>query len=252
MYPYLFEQKWLPSYIVFICIGIAAAFLCCKIVADKTDVSYEVFSTLCIMFLISLLTGFASARLFQMLYNFIETGKVGTGITFLGGLIGGVATFALMYFIMRKKLKGTLPIALRMAVPAVSVAHAFGRIGCFFAGCCYGKQTDGFIAVTFPFGDGQGVPRIPTQLIEAIFLFALFAVLIYLAVKKKDILCAFIYSIGYSVFRFVIEFFRDDDRGELVKCLSPSQFICLIIFIASIIGITIALIIKSKSKASKT
>ena len=104
MYPYLFEQKWLPSYIVFICIGIAAAFLCCKIVADKTDVSYEVFSALCIMFLISLLTGFASARLFQMLYNFIETGKVGTGITFLGGLIGGVVTFALMYFIMRKKL----------------------------------------------------------------------------------------------------------------------------------------------------
>ena len=234
MYPYLFNAEWLPSYMVMICVGIVAAFLCCKIVADKTDISYSTFKTLCLMFLTSILIGFAFARLFQALYNLISSGSVGTGITFFGGLIGGVAAFAVMYFIMRKKVSGSLGEALRMSAPSIAIAHSFGRIGCFLAGCCYGKKSDSFLSVTFPYGDGSGVPRIPTQLIEAIFLLVLFAVLLYFALKKKDTLCALVYCVGYSVFRFVIEFFRDDYRGGIDFFLSPSQVISVLVFVAAI------------------
>ncbi len=107
--------------------------------------------------------------------------------------------------------------------------HCCGRIGCFFAGCCYGKPTDGPLGIVFPdlpeagiFHNGQAV--LPTQLIEAIMLLLLAIVLICLGKHQF-----FIYAYVYPVFRIVIEFFRDDNRGSFVGVLSPSQFVSVLI-----------------------
>ena len=64
----------------------------------------------------------------------------------------------------------------------------------------------------------------PTQLYEAAFLFVLFAVSVYLILKKDFKHTLSLYLIAYGVFRFLIEYVRGDDRGELVGFVSPSQF----------------------------
>ena len=103
----------------------------------------------------------------------------------------------------------------------ITVAHAFGRIGCFFAGCCYGRETDSVLGVHFKYVSGN---RLPTQLFEAAFLFLLFAVLTLLVLKWKCPYTMSVYLVAYGIFRFIIEFFRGDDRGQIFGgALSPSQ-----------------------------
>ena len=139
-------------------------------------------------------------------------------MTFIGGLIGGVACFLAIYFIFRKKYTARLYEVISLLPCSILIAHAFGRIGCFFAGCCYGKETDSFLGVQFP---DLPHPVHPTQLYEAAFLFVLFAVSVYLILKKDFKHNLSLYLIAYGVFRFLIEYVRGDDRGELVGFVSP-------------------------------
>ena len=176
--------------------------------------------------IISIALGFGSAALFQAVYNYIEDPEagfhIGDGITFLGGLIGGVATFMLIYAIFRKRFEGRLIDSISIIPCSILIGHAFGRVGCFFAGCCYGAPTDSFLGVVFP--GVSGGARHPTQLYEAAFLFLLFAICSFLLLKFKFRHNMSVYLIAYGTFRFLIEFVRDDDRGELVSGISPSQF----------------------------
>ena len=103
----------------------------------------------------------------------------------------------------------------------VLVAHAFGRLGCFFAGCCYGKETDSPLGVQFPHLPN---PVHPTQLYEAAFLFVIFIVMLILLFRYNFRHNMSVYLISYGIFRFLIEFVRGDHRGELVAAISPSQF----------------------------
>ena len=82
----------------------------------------------------SIAVGFGAAAVFQAFY----TG----GITFIGGLIGGAACFLIIYFIFRKKYKSTLSDVLSIVPCCILIAHAFGRIGCFFAEWCKGCMDD--------------------------------------------------------------------------------------------------------------
>ncbi len=173
----------------------------------------------------SIIVGFGSAALFQATYNYIDDPDAGFkfgGITFIGGLIGGIACFLIVYFSLRKKLKGRVVDIVSVAPCCILIAHAFGRVGCFFAGCCYGKETNNWLGVQFP-----DLPHkvYPAQLYEAIFLFALFAVCYILLWKWKFKYNLSLYLVAYGIFRFLIEFLRDDARGQfIVKWLSPSQF----------------------------
>ena len=108
----------------------------------------------------------------------------------------------------------------------ITIAHGIGRIGCFLAGCCYGVQTDSWIGIDFP-NDGLG-KVVPTQLIEAIFLFLLTGILVILLLVKKFRYNFLVYLGAYSVFRFILEFFRGDERG-VAFALSPSQVWCILI-----------------------
>lgn len=168
--------------------------------------------------------GFGSAALFQATYDYIENPSAGFkfgGITFIGGLIGGVVSFLVGYAIFRKKYKARLIDILPIVPCCILIAHAFGRLGCFFAGCCYGKPTDSFLGVHFPNVPGKVHP---TQLYESIFLFALFLIC-YLLYWRKHFRYNFtLYLIAYGIFRFCIEFLRGDHRGEFLGVISPSQF----------------------------
>jgi phosphatidylglycerol:prolipoprotein diacylglycerol transferase len=123
------------------------------------------------------------------------------------------------------------------AAPALALGIVFGRLGCFAAGCCWGKPTTSWFGVTFGqeayqiSGTPPYVPLIPTQLIEAATNLVLFAVMcIFWPRRSFQGQVVLGYMILYSTQRFVIEFWRDDPRGHVMN-FSTSQFISLLIFI---------------------
>lgn len=211
-------------YGVMIAVGLLANFLVLYGYGKKTAMHTDFLDFIFYNAIASIVLGFGAAALFQALYNYIEDPAGGFhfgGITFLGGLVGGVATFLLGYFLFRRRLHGTMRQILNIAPCCITIAHAFGRVGCFFAGCCYGKETDSVLGIKFP-----RLPRpvYPTQLYEAVFLFLLFGVLSYLLLKKKFRYNMPVYLFAYGAFRFVLEFLRGDHRGQFFGVISPSQF----------------------------
>ena len=113
-------------------------------------------------------------------------------------------------------------------VPSLLLMHVLGRLGCFFAGCCFGREVAW--GVIMP----SGVPLIPVQLFEAGFnLLILAEMLIWRPERKRPGILLPLYLIAYSVARFVLEFFRAD-AGRGVFILSTSQWISLAIFPAGV------------------
>ncbi len=125
-----------------------------------------------------------------------------------------------------------------IVLPSVAVAQGFGRLGCFLAGCCYGRETDAFWGITFHNSDfaPNGVKLIPTQLISAAGMFVIAGFLFWYAGKPRERgTTGFLYLILYSVGRFFVEFLRNDYRGE-IGVLSTSQFISVFIVIMGVAG----------------
>lgn len=183
--------------------------------------------------------GFFSAMLFQAIYDYIDDPSAGfslktAGLTFIGGLIGGCASYALIYFIFKKKLKLHF-IDISSIIPCcILLAHGFGRFGCFCAGCCYGLPTDSAWGVVFP---QLGYAVYPTQLFEAVFLIVMFGICSFLYLKFKFEYNFSVYLISYGIFRFLIEFIRDDFRGGFVPGMSPSQFWSLVMIVLGVASI---------------
>ncbi|MBQ3235501.1 MAG: prolipoprotein diacylglyceryl transferase [Clostridia bacterium] len=222
-------------YGVMIALGILACFLVLYFLGKNQNIAPSFIDFTFYNAIFAIAFGFFSATLFQATYNYIDNPEegftLGNGFTFIGGLIGGVATFLIVYFILRKKLSGTLLELLPIAPSCITIAHAFGRIGCAFAGCCYGMETDSAIAMY-----NHGAWRIPVQLYESTFLFILFGVLTILLVKKNFKQTMPIYLVAYGIFRFVIEYFRGDERGKLFgsDLISPSQFWSILMVVIGI------------------
>ncbi len=168
------------------------------------------------------------------------------GFVFYGGLIGGLLGLAVYSCQFKMKFSDFLDI---YAV-VLPLGHAFGRIGCFFGGCCYGIPYDGMLSHTYEYSAGTtplGVPLLPIQLIEAFLLFLLFVGLmcVFLFFDKKQ-LCVKLYSICYGVIRFVLEFFRGDTERGGWGLLSTSQWISV-----AIICITIGEIVFERLRYSR-
>jgi phosphatidylglycerol:prolipoprotein diacylglycerol transferase len=128
--------------------------------------------------------------------------------------------------------------------PSIALAHFFGRIGCFFAGCCYGKYCDLPWAVTFNNPDSlapQGLPLHPTQLYEALSNMAIFLFLFFFRKHKKyDGQIFWLYVFIYGITRSFIEIFRADFRGVfLYGIFSVSQVIGGIMAVVSLIMLSI-------------
>lgn len=166
------------------------------------------------------------------------------GFVVYGGIIGGIAAG---YGYSRVKKIEFLKY-LDLVVPSVALAQGFGRIGCFLAGCCYGRETEGACAVIFTNSQyaPNGVPLIPTQLISSAFDFLHFFLLCWLARRnERPGRIGAYYLLIYSVGRFAVEFLRGDlERGQ-VGNLSTSQFISL--FTAAI-GLVLLILLKQKKE----
>ena len=231
--------KGVYLYGLFIAVGIIACFIVFLLYTKKLKMADEVRDFIFYVAIIAIILGFISAKLFQAIYEYIDTGVFdffGSGITAMGGFVGGAAAFLLVYFIAGKFIfvgaKKGLHVKefnkiLLIAPCCILIAHAFGRIGCLMAGCCHGaflgiEPVLGGIYMkgNGPYGWGYYVP---TQLYESLFLFVCFGVLSLLLFKKCNITMQ-IYLIAYGLWRIFIEFFRTDERGAVVLGLYPSQW----------------------------
>ena len=233
-------------YGVMIAIGVLSAFIVMQIYSKKKNLDAKFIDFLFYDAVVGVLVAFGSAVLFQAIYDYIKSPelgfRLGDGMTFLGGLIGALIAFFGGYLIFRKKLTGRMLDFLPIFPCSIVIAHAFGRVGCFFAGCCYGIHTGTWLDVKFP---EVSETVLPTQLYEAAFLFLLFGVLSFLVLKKKCIHTMSIYLISYGVFRFAIEFIRNDERGEFIGSLTPSQFWSIVMVLA---GIVLIIVLKKTGK----
>ena len=243
MRPELFKIGGLSvhGYGLMIGIGfIAALFLGCyrakkKQMSDEAVIDIAILAGLC---------GFLGAKLLYVIVDFGDFLKDplavlgSSGFVLYGGVIAGV--FVGWLYTHIKKLSFMEYFDLIM--PEIALAQGFGRIGCFLAGCCYGRETDSWFGVVFPpeSMSPSGIKLIPTQLISAVGDFVIVIVLIVLAdivfkgAKKSlkyghvagDIGCTYMFV--YGIGRFLIEFLRNDYRGE-IGFLSTSQFISILI-----------------------
>jgi phosphatidylglycerol:prolipoprotein diacylglycerol transferase len=152
-----------------------------------------------------------------------------SGGVFQGGLAFGVV-FALWYF--RKHKLPTWRIS-DIAAPSLALGHGFGRIGCFLAGCCYGRDCHLPWAATFHSeyahnltGIPLSQPIHPVQLYESVLNFAN-ALVLYLVLRKKkfsgQVFC--LYIINYSVIRYFTEFFRGDHPSKAYAFEGPSPYL---------------------------
>ena len=224
-------------YGIMIAVGILACFAILTICGKKFKIEEKFIDFVYFNAIAAIALGFGAAALFQATYNYIDNPAGGFkfgGITFIGGLIGGIVAF-LVYFIVRKRIDGKLSQMLSIVPCCITVAHAFGRIGCFFAGCCHGAKTDAWYGIyMYASSFGEKCKVVPTHLFEAIFLFALFAICFILLWKKKFRYNLSVYLIVYGIFRFAIEYLRADERGEFIPGISPSQFWSILMVAAGI------------------
>ena len=225
----------LDMYTILIFVGIVMALVVFDFLSRKRKMSARANRFYYIVAIISIVCGLFGAKVFQWIYNWIETGVFEMrGMTFLGGLVTGAAVFLLSMIFANEEVKKNFWRVLEIAPCCILIAHFFGRLGCFCAGCCYGKPTDSFIGIAFP--DPHGVPVHPTQLYEAAMLLVMFGVTLYM--NLKDIRWSMIfYLYGYGIGRFLLEFVRGDDRGTgFIPGLSPSQATSiLLVIIASLL-----------------
>jgi phosphatidylglycerol:prolipoprotein diacylglycerol transferase len=170
-------------------------------------------------------------------------------MTFQGGLIGGVSSFLIVWnlyvYVIAprakkvKLLQNNMNAGLTDALPfipiGITIAHGFGRLGCFFAGCCHGAETTAWYGIEmYASTFGKVTTVVPTQLFECTFLFVLSAIMAVLYFRYK-FNCNFgFYAIAYGIWRFFIEFARNDHRGELVSGLTPSQFWSIVMVVLGI------------------
>lgn len=171
-------------------------------------------------------------RVFESLesFTFYFTDIFG-GMVFYGGLLGGIATGV----IYCKKLKLDTMFYADIFAPAIPLFHAFGRIGCFLGGCCYGIECNwGFVYEHSGVLEADGVRRLPIQLIESagdIIIFVILVILSYKNLKKGTLFL--LYLIMYGFLRIITEFFRGDEIRGFLFGISTSQWISVILIVVS-------------------
>ena len=162
------------------------------------------------------------------------------GIVYYGGLL---AFIPYAHFVFRRVFPGEqASLALDIAALLIPLFHSFARVGCYFAGCCYGVTAESAFFSAFRNG------RVPVQLMEACFEMLLFIALCLLFFRSRaprpHLLR--IYLFCYALFRFIIEFWRGDVLRGFIGPLSFSQWISLPVLFA------LPLLYGIRKKASRT
>lgn len=207
--------------------GCVAKFLCSQ--QNRNFLDFIIIATMTLCF------GFITAKILYILITFpisdffIVVAKMlfgkdnsilASGFVFLGGLPGGL----LGYFLGTKIAKCKLFDFTDIFAVIIPLVHGFGRIGCFFAGCCYGRFVPGTM-ISFP-----------VQLLESGVLFLL-ALFLFVGFMKNQRHLLFGYLFSYAMIRFFLEYLRGDTIRGYFGIFSTSQWICIGIGILSIIAV---------------
>ena len=251
MYPVLFRIGNFPinTYGVFLALAFLCAILITVKLGERDGLPRQKIYDLSLWMLLASLIGSKVLMFFtepeyrdhplQLLsLDFLRSGGV-----FYGGLIGAVITG---YLLMRRYKLPWWKTADACA-PGIAIGNFFGRQGCFAAGCCWGKPTSLPWGVKFTelgheiTGVPTDVPLHPTQLYESFSMLIVFFFLLWLHKHRRfNGQVILFYALLYSIVRFVIEFVRDDPRGDIlgltsVTGLSTSQIISLIVGTVSLV-----------------
>ncbi len=239
------------GYGLMIGIGIVVALLVGDFRAQKRGLDGDFIYGLTIA---TVIFGFLAARTLFIITEWQDFLKdpmsyvTGNGFVVFGGIIGGIITI----WAYCKFKKVDFLAYLDLMVPSVALAQGFGRMGCFLAGCCYGKETDSIIGITFTnsgFAPNH-VKLLPSQLIMSAGDFIIAAILLFYSGKDRSKgKTSALYLMLYSAGRFFVEFTRNDDRGT-VGALSTSQFIGIFILIAGAIAYFVAIPARDKKAAA--
>lgn len=256
MHPVLIQigPLTIASYGFFFALGVLLGVLLCLRLAKKEGLDPVVFTDFIFWVLLLSLLGAKLWLLASNLGYYLEYPKeiislLTQGGAFYGGLIFG-AVFA-VWFIRRHRLSyrqlGDI------AAPALALGHFFGRLGCFSAGCCWGREA-AHCAVAVTFTDLKAnsltgvplyLPLYPTQLMEALLNLGNFLFLIALYRKKKfrgQVIA--MYMLNYALIRFVVEFFRGDpDRGYVIGGMDRPWASLSVPQLVSLIGFMVALLL---------
>jgi phosphatidylglycerol:prolipoprotein diacylglycerol transferase len=237
MHPVLFNigPVTIYSYGFLIAIGAILGFTYLYFQGKKyVNLTFDQSNTL---FIYLVIAGVAGGKFFMIFedpsYYLAHLGNLfsGSGFVFYGSLVFAIPT--MLWFFKKNRLNSWQ--MLDIMGPTACIAHGFGRIGCFLAGCCYGKPTDSIFGVTYVDTACQAeplnTPLHPTQLYEAAFIFSIFLLLTLIKKKKQfEGQLFLIYIILYAIGRGILELYRADlERGFVIKdIISNSQFISML------------------------
>lgn len=224
-------------YGLMIAIGFAVAYLLSDYRAKKRGLNNDIIFGILWCAVIGGMSGARILYYMVSIKDIIEDVSIiwdfANGYVVYGGIVGGV----LVSYIYCRIKKVSFAKYLDLVVPEVALAQGFGRLGCFFAGCCYGRETKLPIGIIFNNSSyaPNGVKLLPTQLISSAGDFIIAAILfVYAKKERKNLKVASLYMIMYSIGRFFVEFLRDDYRGS-VGFMSTSQIISIVILLFGII-----------------
>jgi phosphatidylglycerol:prolipoprotein diacylglycerol transferase len=243
MYPTLFKIGFLEVHTYGVCVAIAFILGLKMLVsyAGKIGVTAAKTETLVLWTFAAAIVGarlaYVAISYSEFAGNFWGIFKLWEGgLVFSGGFVAGAA--AVIIYASRNKIPfWKLGDVFAVVLP---LAQAIGRIGCFFAGCCYGKPCAHGSALCVAFPENSlapaGIPMIPAQLIAAALLFAIFMVLRFLYARKKfDGIIVALYLILYSIKRLFLESLRGDFRGTQVFGLTLTQILAIITLCVGIV-----------------
>ena len=235
MHPELFRIGSFPihTYGVFLALAFLSAILLAVRLGGRDGLPKERIYDLCLWMLLASLVGSKLLMLFTepeyrsnpvalLSLDFLRSGGV-----FYGGLIGAVVAG---YLLMRRYKLPWWKTADACA-PGIALGNVLGRLGCFSAGCCWGKPTTEPWGVRFTelaheiTGVPAGVPLHPTQLYESLSMLIVFFFLLWLHRHRRfsgQVILT--YALLYAMIRFVIEFFRDDPRGDVLGLSTHRSF----------------------------
>ena len=223
MHPYLeiTQHLRLPTYGLAMAAGFLVALLVVRRLAPRVGLDLDRATEVAVWLVLGGLVGS------RVTYALVATPEVGAsrwelllpwqpGHVWYGAFLGGVAALVLL----RRRLGVPLADFADVCAPAVSVGHAFGRLGCFGAGCCWGREADLPWSVVFPPGGScplPGTPLHPTQLYEAGGELLVFGALLWIWRRRRFPGQVFFAYIGlYAALRFAVELFRGDATPGLV------------------------------------
>lgn len=234
MYPYiLFFGENVPSYIVCSGVGLIVSYGIFSLYVFRKDRCKQYMRII----LLSLISLILFARIFGILSQIIDMlcrgekidikqGISNSGIVYYGGVLGFVCSCSVLCKIRKYNFVEIRNI-LAIVIPCF---HFFGRIGCYFAGCCYGIVCNNFLGIPYRISvENKYELRIPLQLYEAGFECILFVLILILNKKNAERNFLKMYFLLYAIWRLLIEELRGDDIRGVFWGISFSQAISIII-----------------------